>query len=384
MKRILTIIGARPQIIKAAAISRAISSKFSDQLAEDLLHTGQHYDENMSDVFFKEMGIPDPTYKLNVGSGSHGAQTATMMKGIEDVLLQKKHDAVLVYGDTNSTIAGALAAVKIHIPVIHVEAGLRSFNKSMPEEINRILCDHSSTLLYSPTTQGISNLLKEGIHHHPDGLTPDKPRVYHCGDIMYDNSLHFSSKAALESTILERLGVIENEFILCTIHRNNNTDNPERLESILTGILDIAKESGKKIVLPLHPRTKGKLSAEWSEKIANNSSIICTDPISFIDIVRLESTCFMVITDSGGVQKEAYFFKKPCIILREETEWVELVQNGNAQLAGWESHKIISCYRSLISKIEDMTWPSFFGDGTSSEFICSTIISFLTDADTVR
>ena len=384
MKRILTVIGARPQIIKAAAISRAISSKFSDQLQEDLLHTGQHYDDNMSEVFFKEMGIPQPTYKLNVGSGSHGAQTATMMKGIEEVLLEKKHDAVLVYGDTNSTIAGALAAVKIHVPVIHVEAGLRSFNKAMPEEINRILCDHSSSLLYSPTTQGISNLKKEGIIHHEKGITPDAPRVFHCGDIMYDNSLHFSDKANEESKILEKLGVEKGEFILCTIHRNNNTDEPERLESILKGIFEIAVLSGKKIVLPLHPRTKGKLSSEWNEKIANNPAIICTDPISFIDIVRLESTCSMVITDSGGVQKEAYFFKKPCIILREETEWVELVQNGNAELAGWQDSKIINCYNSLISKIEDMSWPSFFGDGTSSEFICKTIISFLTDADTVR
>jgi UDP-GlcNAc3NAcA epimerase len=384
MKRILTIIGARPQIIKAAAISRAISSKFSDQLQEDLLHTGQHYDENMSEVFFNEMGIPQPAYKLNVGSGSHGAQTATMMKGIEDVLLEKKHDAVLVYGDTNSTIAGALAAVKIHIPVIHVEAGLRSFSKAMPEEINRILCDHSSTLLYSPTAQGISNLTKEGIIHHENGLTPDAPRVYHCGDIMYDNSLHFSKKAQTESTILHKLGIEENNFILCTIHRNNNTDEPERLESILNGILAIAELSGKKIVLPLHPRTKGKLSQKWNEKLSANPSIICTDPISFIDIVRLESTCFMVITDSGGVQKEAYFFNKPCIILREQTEWVELVQNGNAELAGWQSTQIISCYNSLISKSNNMTWPSFFGDGASSEFICRTIISFLADADTMR
>jgi UDP-GlcNAc3NAcA epimerase len=384
MKRILTIIGARPQIIKAAAISRAISSKFSDQLQEDLLHTGQHYDENMSEVFFNEMGIPQPAYKLNVGSGSHGAQTATMMKGIEDVLLEKKHDAVLVYGDTNSTIAGALAAVKIHIPVIHVEAGLRSFSKAMPEEINRILCDHSSTLLYSPTAQGISNLTKEGIIHHENGLTPDAPRVYHCGDIMYDNSLHFSKKAQTESTILHKLGIEENNFILCTIHRNNNTDEPERLESILNGILAIAELSGKKIVLPLHPRTKGKLSQKWNEKLSANPSIICTDPISFIDIVRLESTCFMVITDSGGVQKEAYFFNKPCIILREQTEWVELVQNGNAELAGWQSNQIISCYNSLISKSNNMTWPSFFGDGASSEFICRTIISFLADADTMR
>lgn len=384
MKRILTIIGARPQIIKAAAISRAISSKYSDQLQEDLLHTGQHYDENMSDVFFKEMGIPQPTYKLNVGSGSHGAQTATMMKGIEEVLLEKNHDAVLVYGDTNSTIAGALAAVKIHIPVIHVEAGLRSFNKAMPEEINRILCDHCSTLLYSPTTQGISNLKNEGIVHHENGITPDAPRVYHCGDIMYDNSLHFSEAANQDSKILEKLGVEKGEFILCTIHRNNNTDEPERLESILKGIFEIAEISGKKIVLPLHPRTKGKLSSDWNYRISDNPSIICTDPISFLDIVLLENTCFMVITDSGGVQKEAYFFKKPCIILREETEWVELVQNGNAELAGWQDAKIINCYNSLISKLESLTWPSFFGDGTSSEFICKTIISFLTDADTVR
>lgn len=374
MIHILTIIGARPQIIKAAAISRAIQSHFSDKITEHLLHTGQHYDENMSEVFFQELGIPRPTYQLNVGSGSHGAQTAMMIQGIEEILQRQHYDAVLVYGDTNSTLAGAIAAVKIHIPVVHVEAGLRSFNKAMPEEINRILCDHSSTLLFSPTKQGIENLGKENILHHEKPWSADKPAVFHCGDIMYDNSLHFAKEAANSSQILEKVGVQAGQFLLCTIHRNTNTDDPQLLMEILVGLDAISRAAATTIVLPLHPRTKGKLTPEMLALISTHDRIRITEPLSFIDMIVMESSCSMVITDSGGVQKEAFFFKKPCIILREQTEWVELVENGNAILTGADSNKMIQAYNALKSKEMDMTWPSFFGNGQAAHFICSTLL----------
>lgn len=374
MIQILTIIGARPQIIKAAAISRAIHNHFSESITEHLLHTGQHYDENMSEVFFQELGIPRPTYQLNVGSGSHGAQTALMIQGIEDILQRNHYDAVLVYGDTNSTLAGAIAAVKIHVPVVHVEAGLRSFNKAMPEEINRILCDHSSTLLFSPTKQGIENLYKENIVHHEKPWSADRPAVFHCGDIMYDNSLHFAKEAANRSQILEKVGVQLGQFFLCTIHRNTNTDDPKLLTEILVGLDAISEAASTDIVLPLHPRTKGKLTPEMLKLISKHNRIRIIEPLSFIDMIAMESACSMVVTDSGGVQKEAFFFKKPCIILREQTEWVELVENGNALLTGANSKKMIDAYHALKSRENEMTWPDFFGNGQAAQFICSILL----------
>lgn len=375
MIHILTIIGARPQIIKAAAISRAIQNHFSQRITEHLLHTGQHYDENMSNVFFEELGIPRPTYQLNVGSGSHGAQTASMIQGIEEILQAHHYDAVLVYGDTNSTLAGAIAAVKIHIPVIHVEAGLRSFNKTMPEEINRILCDHSSTLLFSPTQQGIENLRKENIVHHEKPWSADAPAVFHCGDIMYDNSLHFAKTTTNANETLTKLGLTENTFCLCTIHRNNNTDDPQLLLEILSGLDAISKKHGMDMVLPVHPRTKSKLTAAMQDLIQNNSRIKLTDPLSFIEMIALESTCAMVVTDSGGVQKEAFFFRKPCVIMREQTEWVELVKNGNARLTGADQNKILEAYEDLKALESQMTWPAFFGNGKAAEFICEQILA---------
>ncbi|MEZ4800328.1 MAG: UDP-N-acetylglucosamine 2-epimerase (non-hydrolyzing) [Flavobacteriales bacterium] len=377
MKRILTIIGARPQIIKAAAISRAIGNHFKDELQEDLLHTGQHYDTNMSEVFFDELGIPRPKYNLNVGSGSHGAQTASMIAGIENILLQEKYDAVLVYGDTNSTIAGALAASKIHIPVIHVEAGLRSFSKAMPEELNRIGCDHMSTLLFSPTKTGITNLASEGIHHHETPWSMDHPGVFECGDIMFDNSMFFAKEAQAKSEILAHLGLTERSFGLCTIHRDTNTDQEEKLLGIIRALDTIATDKEVAILLPLHPRTKGKLTEQMNQIISNNERLIITEPLSFLDMVRAESACAFVVTDSGGVQKEAFFFQKPCIILREQTEWVEIVENGNAVLTGSDSDKIVQSLHTLLQSENQMTWPTIFGDGKAAEFICSTISDFL-------
>ncbi len=379
-KKILTIIGARPQIIKASAISRAIRTTFSSELEEIILHTGQHYDENMSAHFFEELALPLPAYNLQVGSGPHGEQTAKMTQGIEGVLLSEKPDALLVYGDTNSTLAGALAASKLGIPVIHVEAGLRSYNKAMPEEINRILCDHVSTLLFCPTQQALSNLKKEGFVNTAKKASIDHPKHYHCGDIMLDNSMYFSTLSDQQSNLLASLDLKDKPFILTTIHRNANTDVPENLSSIFEALNHIQKESGHKIVLPLHPRTKTFLDAQKENKIFEavmaNEHFIFIPPASFLNIIALEKNASMIITDSGGLQKEAYFFKKPCIILREQTEWTEIVESGNALLAGASKERIIAAFQELSNKpFKDET--SLFGDGNAAHFICRTLINEL-------
>ena len=378
-KKVITIVGARPQIIKASAISRSISLFFKDQIDEIIIHTGQHYDENMSQIFFEELGIPAPSFNINVGSGSHGKQTAKMMEGIEQILVNEKPDAVILYGDTNSTIAGALAAAKIHIPVVHIEAGLRSFNKKMPEEINRISCDHMSSLLFSPTAQGIENLKKEGFNTTTEGKASiDMPHVYHCGDIMLDNSIYFSKETT--DDLLKKLNLVSDQYILCTIHRDNNTDIASNLRNILNAILDCQEETKLKIVLPLHPRTKAKIEQladqELVKNISNNPNILMLPPAGFKDIITLEKNTRLIITDSGGLQKEAYFFKKPCVILREQTEWVEIVENGNAILTGSDYNKIKKALSYLLHKT-DFTFPELFGDGAAGKFICSKILSDL-------
>ncbi len=377
MKKIITVIGARPQIIKAAAISRAIKNNFSDKILEVIVHTGQHYDENMSQIFFEELEIPFPNYNLNVGSGSHGEQTAKMLEGLENIYMQEKPDAVIVYGDTNSTIAAALAAVKIHIPVIHIEAGLRSFNKAMPEEINRIACDHMSTLLFTPSETGHRNLLNEGIkNEHNEAASIDNPKIYLCGDIMYDNSLYFSAVSEQKSKILKELEITTDGFILCTIHRDTNTDDTANLNAIFRALLRIQKTSNLKIVLPLHPRTKEKLNSHLDEnlltEINKNKNFKIIPPIGFLDIISLEKNARIIITDSGGLQKEAFFFQKPCVILREQTEWIEIVENGNALIAGANELKIISSVETLIKRI-DFTYPNLYGDGNAANFICKKI-----------
>ncbi|MBK8925127.1 MAG: UDP-N-acetylglucosamine 2-epimerase (non-hydrolyzing) [Crocinitomicaceae bacterium] len=377
--KIITIIGARPQIIKAAAISRAIREKYADKINEVIVHTGQHYDENMSAVFFDELNIPRPDYNLNVGSGSHGAQTAKMLEGIEEIILKEKPQAVLVYGDTNSTVAGGLAASKLLIPLVHIEAGLRSFNKSMPEEINRIACDHMSTLLFSPTKQGVDNLQREGFNLNAQiPFTIDNPKVYHCGDIMFDNSLYFS-EIAEKKNILSDLQ-LHDGFILSTIHRNNNTDEPARLNAIFSALYEITVKSKRQLVLPLHPRTRKMmeqhLDAQLKKDIHENKLIQIIPPVSFLDVIALEKHAGLIITDSGGVQKEAFFFKKPCIILRPETEWIEIVQNGNAILCDANKARILSAFDQLTTK-SDFTFPDLFGDGKSAEFICGEILTHL-------
>lgn len=378
MIKILTIIGARPQIIKAAAISREIKNSFSDKIEEVIVHTGQHYDVNMSQVFIDELGIPKPNYNLNVHSGSHGKQTASMISGIEDVLIKENPNYLLVYGDTNSTIAGALAASKMNIPVIHVEAGLRSYNREMPEEINRILTDHVSTLLFSPTQTGITNLVKEGfsIDETKEKHTPQNPGVYNSGDIMYDNTLFFKSVAAAKIDVLSKYSVSESNYILLTVHRGYNTDDIFRLEQILKGILEIANK-GNQIIFPLHPRTskvfENNRLNDLIKSVSNNKNIQIIPPVSFLEMTMLEQHAKLIITDSGGVQKEAYFFNKPCIILRPETEWIEILETGYAEISDANADNIIDSFIRL-DKLEERKFPSIFGDGKASAFICNKIV----------
>ena len=371
MIKIVTIIGARPQIIKAAALSRAIKEKFSNEIEEIIVHTGQHYDENMSQVFFDELGIPAPNYNLGVGSGKHGEQTSKMIEGIEEILLKENPDYLVVYGDTNSTLAGAIAASKIHIPIVHIEAGLRSFNKAMPEEINRICCDHCSTMLFSPTVTGYQHLINAGFDpRNKKPFTIDNPGIYHCGDVMYDNSMFFGSTDNRQQTTDNR------QYILCTIHRNNNTDEPERLSSIAKALLRLSKE--EEIIIPLHPRTKKlldvNLSSEIYNEFINNERIHIIPPASFLEMIKLEKNASIILTDSGGVQKEAYFFKKPCIIIRSETEWKEIVECGAAIIADANEDNIVNGYYHFKdNKISE--YPELFGDGKAAEFICNELIS---------
>jgi UDP-GlcNAc3NAcA epimerase len=369
MKKIITIIGARPQIIKAAAISRAIKNEFSEKINEIVVHTGQHYDAKMSGDFFEELNIPKPNYQLSISSKLQGAKTGEMMREIELVVEQEKPDAVLVYGDTNSTLAGALVAAKLHIPVIHVEAGLRSFNKSMPEEINRITTDHCSVLLFSPTAEGIKNLKAEGINH-----LIGKQEVYHCGDIMYDNSLYFEKLALEKSKVFLEFQIVKGEFNLVTCHRPSNTDSKENLSSIINALKKIKKIDGKQLVFPLHPRTEKMIlkffGSAYLEDLRNDWIVL--PPVSFLDMILLESSAHAVITDSGGVQKEAYFFHKKSIILREETEWVEIIENKGGILTGSNGEKIITAYQNLNDL--DCTFEKVFGNGKAAEFICEKIL----------
>ncbi|MBQ2499347.1 MAG: UDP-N-acetylglucosamine 2-epimerase (non-hydrolyzing) [Bacteroidales bacterium] len=377
--KIVTVIGARPQIIKAAALSRAIKEHFKKEVNEIIVHTGQHYDDNMSQVFFDELGIPQPDYNLGVGSASHGVQTARMIEGIEEILLKEKPDYLVLYGDTNSTLAGAIAASKIHVPIVHIEAGLRSFNKSMPEEINRICCDHCSTLLFSPTATGFKNLIKEGFN--PDNkrrFTIDNPGIYHCGDVMYDNSKYFANIADTKSQILDKEGLRGTGYMLCTIHRDNNTDQPERLNAIFKALLKISE--CKMVVLPLHPRTSKLLNTNLEndlyDKITNNKNIKILPPASFLDMIVLERHAQMVVTDSGGVQKEAFFFQKPCLILRSETEWKEIVECGAAVITDADENKIIDSFNDFVEN-PPHKFPEIFGDGKAAEFICKEMLENL-------
>jgi UDP-GlcNAc3NAcA epimerase len=330
--KIISVLGARPQFIKAAVVSRAFREYRAD-VREVIVHTGQHYDASMSDVFFDELEIPRPDYNLGVGGGSHGQNTGRMLESIESVLLNEKPDWVLVYGDTDSTLAGALAAAKLHIPVAHVEAGLRSFNRKMPEEINRVLTDHVSSLLFTPTATANRNLANEGIAGD---------LVQQVGDVMYDAALYYRNKAQRPEKLEKESG-----FILFTLHRAENTDNPERLSNIITALNYVGAETP--VVLPLHPRTK-KLLVKQNLGTHNISLL---QPVGYLQMVWLLEHCKQVVTDSGGLQKEAYFFGKPCITTRDETEWVELVEAGWNVLVGADQSAIIrACSGTNTVKIE--------------------------------
>lgn len=380
MIKLLTVIGARPQIIKAAAISRSIRKKYSDQVEEKILHTGQHYDQNMSAVFFEELGIPQPDFNLGVGSGKHGEQTAKMIAGIEEVLMNEPFDGILLYGDTNSTLAGAVAASKTHVPIFHVEAGLRSHNMAMPEEINRIVCDQLSSILFPPTETGMKNLREEGFLKSKAQFKNGKERlVVNSGDVMFDNSLYFRELAKEKCDIIHRLGLKNNGYVLATIHRDNNTDSQERLTSIFQALLDIADRDGVKIVIPLHPRTKKLLPLNLTpsvyERLKESERVSIIPPASFFEIIELERHARLVMTDSGGVQKEAFFFARPCVILRPETEWVEIVEHKAGILADADHDRILNAYQELTGK--PVTFPPLFGNGKAAETILETILDYL-------
>jgi UDP-GlcNAc3NAcA epimerase len=352
---LLTIIGARPQFIKAAVLSRYICDNPSCGIMETLLHTGQHYDQNMSEVFFEEMDIPKPDINLHVGSGNHGKTTGLMLERIENVILERKPDAVLVYGDTNSTLAGALAASKLHVQVAHVEAGLRSFMMVMPEEQNRLLTDHLSTWLFCPTQTAIDNLKQEGIADNESVEKPDadKKRVVMTGDIMYDASLYYSGE--------NNTRINEKDFILLTIHRAENTDDPLRLSSIVRAINNL---TSYRFIFPVHPRTKKKLG---QQNLVFASHVKIIEPVGYLEMIAYEAACSAVLTDSGGVQKEAFFFRKPCITMRDSTEWVELVTSGWNTITGADTDKIIMAVKNLHIPNE---YPSLYGDGTCAQKIC--------------
>ncbi|MBU3074263.1 non-hydrolyzing UDP-N-acetylglucosamine 2-epimerase [Clostridium estertheticum] len=347
--KILTVVGARPQFIKAAAVSNIIRKEHE----EILVHTGQHYDENMSKIFFEELNIPKPDYNLGVGSGGHGKQTGNMLIELEELYEKEKPDMVLVYGDTNSTLAGALCASKLLIPVAHIEAGLRSFNMTMPEEQNRILTDHISKYLFVPTASAIENLSNEGV----------TSGVYNVGDVMYDATLNFSKLSKEKSKIMKELNLKQEEFILATIHRAENTNDINRLRNIIEAL----NESGQQVILPLHPRTK-KYMDDYNLSFNKNIKII--DPVGYLDMISLEMHGRKIITDSGGVQKEAFFMNKPCITMRDETEWVETVQNGWNIVVGTNKAKILD---GIINFTPSKVQQNIFGDGHAAEKILEII-----------
>jgi UDP-N-acetylglucosamine 2-epimerase len=394
--KIIMIVGARPQFIKAAAVRRAIrtfnrasvQTGSKKRIREILVHTGQHYDYLMDKVFFEELRLPRPDYHLGAGSGSHAVQTGKMLEGVEGVLEKEKPEIVIVYGDTNSTLAGALAAAKLKIPVAHVEAGLRSYNRTMPEETNRLLTDHLSTLLFCPTAQAVRNLSKEGIRNG------DKTVVKNVGDVMYDSVLYYSQLAEKKSTILEDLGLYTPNscterfprprsakrggqtvpyptpnYYLATLHRAENTDHPKRLKSIFRALAEIAKDFP--VVLPLHPRTKKMIDVHNLLREVKGIQLI--DPVSYLDMLKLEKHAKVILTDSGGVQKEAYWFRVPCITLRDETEWMETIQGGWNVLVGTETEKIVEEVRKRVGGKHSPKGKGLFGDGKASEKILQLI-----------
>ena len=352
--KILTVVGARPQFIKAAVVSRALAARENGVVfREEIIHTGQHYDPGMSDIFFEHLGLAKPSAKLDLGGGRHGQMTGRMLEALEMEMLSRRPDLVLVYGDANSTLAGALAAAKLQIPVAHVEAGLRSFNRAMPEEINRVLTDHLAAWLFCPTRAAAANLRNDGL----------AAGIHLVGDVMYDAALLFGRAAEEKSRILETLGLKEKSFLLVTVHRQENADDPARLEGLLEAFEGLAAE-GETLVWPLHPRLRGRLAGRaWPR------GLMVVEPVSFLDMLRLEKGARVILTDSGGVQKEAYFQRTPCVTLREETEWAETVAAGWNRLAGHEPGRI----RRAVAEAAPGGVIDEYGDGRSGAAIASLL-----------
>lgn len=356
--KIATVVGARPQFVKAAVVSRQIRARGG--LRELLIHTGQHYDDSLSGVFFEELEIPAPDYHLGIGSGTHGRQTGRMLEAIECVLLETRPDCLVVYGDTNSTLAGALAATKLQIPVAHVEAGLRSFDRTMPEEINRVLTDHASELVFAPTKTAVANLLDEGIA---------KDKIHLVGDVMYDAALYYGAKAESHSCILEKLGLEPRSYVLATVHRAGNTDHPARLRAIFGGLVMVAQQMP--VVLPLHPRTRCALEREQMLKEVSRR-IRLIEPVGYLDMIMLEKNARVMAVDSGGVQKEAFFYQVGCATLRERTEWVELVEMGwNVLVPPGSAEQV---YQGVIaaSDLRGISG-SPYGDGDAAQKVVTVI-----------
>lgn len=358
--KVLTVIGARPQFIKAAVVSRVIRNDYAGKVNEVLVHTGQHYDANMSKVFFDELDIPHPAYNLAISGGQHGAMTGRMLEAIENVVMQEKPDWMLIYGDTNSTLAAALAAAKLHVPVAHVEAGLRSFNMRMPEEVNRILSDRVASLLFCPTDAAVRNLEAEGIR---DG-------VFNVGDVMYDAALYYRDRARTHSGILKHLGLHPGAFALATCHRAENTDDRHSLGEILGALAAVARDLP--VVLPLHPRTRRLIGEFGLDHYL--APLIVTDPLPYLDMVALEQDARVIMTDSGGVQKEAFFYGVPCVTMRQETEWVETVDSGWNQLAGASSGSIQSAVLEILQGQRDPVDLSVYGTGRAANDIVAHLL----------
>lgn len=357
--KIVTVVGARPQFIKAAAVSRVIRETAADRLSEVIVHTGQHFDDNMSKVFFDELEIPAPDYDLEVSGGPHGEMTGRMLERLERVLLDERPDRVLVYGDTNSTLAGALTAVKLQMPVAHVEAGLRSFNRRMPEEINRVVVDHVSNLLFCPTATAVNRLRAEGV---VEG-------VHQCGDVMFDIACFYRERARQRSTVLARLSLEGTRFALATCHRAENTDDGARLDSILSALRCIAADVP--VVLPLHPRTRKMIDEFALTPLLDGVTVL--EPLPFLDMIALEQAAALILTDSGGVQKEAFFFEVPCVTLRDETEWVETVDAGANVLAGADDERITAAAMRALAAGHRAPLPQPFGDGAAAGRIVSIL-----------
>jgi len=356
--RVLTVVGARPQFVKAAVVSRALRA--SGRHEEVLVHTGQHYDSNMSQVFFEELGIPEPDHHLGVGSSSHGDQTGRMLIAIEPVIVAAEPDVVLVYGDTNSTLAGALAAAKLHVPVAHVEAGLRSFNRRMPEEVNRVLTDHLSDLLFTPTATATANLLREGV---------DTTKVFEVGDVMYDASLYYARQARDRDPLRALGSQPAGGYVLATIHRAENTDAPDRLEGILEGLAATAEDLP--VVLPLHPRTRRAIERQGLERLLTR--LVALEPVGYLDMLALEARARAIVTDSGGVQKEAYFLRVPCVTVRDETEWTETVAAGwNRLVTPLSAAALRDAVRDALNAVPDDA-PPFYGGGDAARRIVEAL-----------